>query len=752
MPKNVFSKNGGSVRKLKRNAFDLSKTTIFSTDIGVLRPVYCKEVIPGDSVQIDASLLLQSFPTVFPIQTRIRADVHYFYVRNRTLMDKFDDFIFNTKEGIIHPYIVRSSKDEDTVDMFKVGGLANSLGVPVTLSQKLDKIVSLSFTQSGFITNNGSFSFSRDDFYRSFFNDISGQLFPVSSSDFLFPTISSSSYPTAVAQIAFTERLSSSPLQGDFIFLSCDNTPISSFSLYGLAIYATTSTNSAICFLGNNYVTEFVDGRFSYKFDVSSYITIIDALFADIDNVDIKICLLRLPSDDETSSIVPNNSYFIPPVGLLPSGFSGITDLDQIISIPENSSIVGDDVPFSDVPYFGDIPSIPISALPFRGYEMICNYFYRNDLNNPYILNGEVEYNEFIPTHSDGPDDNYYGFHRRNWELDRFTSAVQSPQFGAAPLVGLTHNQDGRTAVMEFRSEGVMVDGVPTSSRTYRVTVGLDQDGVIDGIVDYDKDTPSGNLRSLLDLSTVGISINDLRNVNSFQRFLENTIRRGMRYRNQLLSHFGTSVDYPDIDVPQFIGGFSGYLGKSRNVSTGSSDSLGDFNGELHGSIQAKHKIRCYCPEHGFIIGIMSLSPTPIYSQVLDPMFMRQSYLDYYQSEFGKIGYVPIFDKEISPLQTDDVNHIFGYQRAWYDYMSDFDTVQGDFLTTLKDWVLTRYYSNSPSLTADFTQIEKDQLNDVWATTHMVDKYGSGDKFMCSIYHDVKFIRPIPRHGVPSLE
>ena len=91
---------------------------------------------------------------------------------------------------------------------------------------------------------------------------------------------------------------------------------------------------------------------------------------------------------------------------------------------------------------------IKLSALPFRAYESIYNAFYRDIRNNPYLLNGKPEYNKYIPSVEGGADTNEYVLRFRNWEPDFLTTAVQSPQQGIAPLVGVSS-----TGTMKFADE-----------------------------------------------------------------------------------------------------------------------------------------------------------------------------------------------------------------------------------------------------------------------------------------------------------
>ena len=79
MAKNPFSPSNNVVKKPNRNAFDLSFTNHVTGSIGTLIPVLCKEVLPGDTFKIDSALGLRFMPLAFPIQSKCRAHIHFFY-------------------------------------------------------------------------------------------------------------------------------------------------------------------------------------------------------------------------------------------------------------------------------------------------------------------------------------------------------------------------------------------------------------------------------------------------------------------------------------------------------------------------------------------------------------------------------------------------------------------------------------------------------------------------------------------------
>lgn len=745
MPQNPFAPSEQDAMKLKRTAYDHSHRRLQSTEWGRIDPCLIKEVIPGETVEIDSSVTVQGMPTVFPLQNPVKVSVSYFYGRNRTVQDNFEDMIFSTKD-VEHPWLRISN--ENAKKEIGTGSLADFFGLPSTIGSSSELSLNVNFDYIG------TFGYRPSN---------------------LEPYTYFSSYISDGVRLGLYPNTDVTTLMYG-LFLGYIKDPIKdvfhiSFNLSSNFVDLSTSIRVFYIGVNVNGLVRFFE-PFSLTFTNGSRVVSspspVSSEFVDFVNKRLEESGSPVEIFITYSNFLSSNNNFIPYIAFN-NRINVIPPFDSNYSILYFNKLIGiksqlnriidstDSDQLSSNPYVGIDPDIRINALPFRLYELLTNYYFRNDKNNPYYLNGEVQYNEFIPTHGDGPDDNVYDFHYKNWELDRFTSAVQSPQFGEAPLVGLTYNPDGRTAVLEFDNTGaeVSVDGSTPDKIT--ATVGYDRDGRLTDIADFSKNIPSANLQKLMQQVNMGISINDLRVTNSFQRFLENTLRRGLRYRNQLKSHFGVSVDYPDIDIPQYIGGFSGYLnvGKTENMADGPSAGLGDFNGKLFGQVSSGRKIKCYCPEHGFIIGVVTISPVPVYPQACQKMLIKSNPFDYYLPEFGKIGFVPMHYSEVMPLQTgvgQDVEDVFGYQRAWYDYMQSYDTVHGDFRTTLRDFYVGRYFAERPELASDFTQINPEHLNDVFVTNNIADRYGSSSKFLLNIANHVVSVSPVPRIGTPSLE
>lgn len=740
----VFSEQKSKSPRPLRNGYDHSNQVLITGNYGDLMVVNVEDLNPGESIKIQDTVAVRSHPVVFPVQTRMKAYLHYFAIRNRILCDDWENFITGLDPNATLPYI--DYDQSKAKRLMKTGSLFDHLGVPTTVGGDFpNKYISTKYSYYSFGSKQSDVPFS--------------SLFPTQSSllnFFLGSSLSgfSRNYSTSFdsTSISFGTYVDISDfdsLVSISNYTSNSNPPSSpTVSSTFLFLVVDDIITSLIPFI----VTGISDG---YSYDISSSdIALINSALASSKNVGLLFAFDSHSSSSETSlSDFSTYSRFVSnflryKVGILPNAFNAI--LSQIVESVDDKVV--DFNHFITQP--GDTaPRAPLSALYPRAYEMVYNYYYRNTQNNPYNPTGsKIEYNKFIPTTASGPDTNEYVLHRRNWELDAYTSAVPSPQFGEAPLVGISYS-GGDTANFTFE----VTNADTGQSEKVNAKLRVDPDtGNLEGVQSFDEGVPSGNLRNLMDLSTYGFSINTLRNVNAFQLFLEDTFSHPLRYRDQIYGHFGVSVDYPDVDVPEFIGGTSGELIISQvtNVSESDNAPLGDIAGKIDAVFQMKHPVKYHAKEHTIILGILSIVPVPTYSQLLPKRLTKFSMFDFFQRRFGKIGYVPIFRSELMPLQTDasELDDVFGYQKAWYEYMSKVNEVHGDFRTSLSDFVLMRQFKDKPQLNPNFTIVDPDSVTNIFATDKIEDKYGSSDKFMIQVYHDSSYLSIVPKYARAALE
>lgn len=733
MAKNVFIAQKDTSERPPRNTFDLSFQNNLTLNFGTLYPVMCRELVPGSSISIKPTFALQALPTYFPIQTRVRANLHFYSVRLRNLWDRYVDWYGGTLDSDAFynqpPYIDPSS-DSQKSRMFRTGSLADYLGVPTALFGNYGSEVSF----DAHLHENRNLRLMTGSAQGTTLQSLSEYLDTVTYPyTFNFDNVPSSNYAKFYG-IVSDFKLSDWSLIPDRLFFHV----IGSNHIADNQIFLTFGTRAS----GSDY-----DINLAGKSNRNKLLT--------LHKLDDTLYYVELPSDTLTflRNVTANTTVRFAFISKSDGLFSSSNILATNTKLYHGYSTVGFSVSESNVvdavdyglcPFvtsgFGS-PVQPISALPFRAYESIYNAFYRNEQNDPFEVNGNIERNKYLPYIQGGYDDFEYQLHSRSWEPDMFTSAVQSPQQGIAPLVGITSLGE-----MKFQDP-------EDPDKIYSAKMEVDADGKMQRILVADPNLPKANLRALVDAVSSGISINDFRNVNALQRWLEKQVRRGYKFRDQIMSHFGIEPSFDELDMPEFIGGFS--LPVIPNKVSATSDSpdvpLGDFAGQMSCIGTSEHNISYFADEPCYIMAILSISPVPVYPQRLDKMFTRFDTFDNYFSEFAHIGYQPVLTKEIAPLQVhaagDNLNEVFGYQRPWYDYISAVDEVHGQMRNSLRDYLINRVFDEKPVLNSDFVYIHGEHLNDVFNW-----KDSSTDKFMGQVYFDIQAKLPIPRVSVGRLE
>lgn len=762
----IFEKNNGPDVNISRNTFDLSHASHLTMRMGELTPVYCQEVLPGDSFKIDPAFGLRFQPMVFPVQSKIHSTMHFFYVRNRNLYEDWMEYIGKTKDGLTMPYLAVT--EGMAKRQLGTGSLGDYLGVPSTIAGSYASNITMKLDNTlpfnTHVDNNGEMVAISDQSAPSILNSAIGTVNRVSPKWLNVATDDEQHDEWWQLKYHYLERFLIDGNDGQvypYYVYFCKNAL--KYQLNGgQTVRLTNTTNHTAGTDDNVYLGVHVGDNLNkstlslhYKVTVAfgtgnASFDINDAMASEINDLmaekgKVWFSLIFSSADTKVTTqsrplVLPNSTEF------KSIGDALIFDIKsaQVIDSTDESFVESN--PF--VLHQGQTqPKIKINALPFRAYESIYNSFYRDETVDPFLINGEPSYNDYIRTHEGGADMNYYPLYHRNWEKDYFTSAQQTPQQGNAPLVGVS-----ASGTFTFKD----VD----SGTEYHAQASIGEDGeTITGISTYSEDMPKGTLRNLMDTITNGISINDFRNVNSLQRWLETNIRRGYKYSDQIFSHFGVNPAFKANDMPEFLGGIHEVVDVnqiSQTTETGESSPLGSYAGQASCLGGSNHSITKYCDEHGYIIGIACVYPEPTYSQMLPKHLIKtESALDYFFPEFGHIGMQPITYNEICPLQVsaednatgnDTLNDVFGYQRAWSDYLWNPDEVHGDMRTNMSDFVISRVYDTKPELGHDFIAIDENDVNNVFA----VDDDSA--KIMGQVRFNISAKRPIPRYGIPSIE
>lgn len=746
---NIFKQQKEVNNHAKRNNFDLSFQNHLTMKMGTLYPVFCKEVVPGDSFRIESAFGLKFLPLAFPVQSKMRANMHFYYVRNKNLWNRWEDWIEGLKtseNGVVHPFI-RQPKS-----FFETGKLADYLNIPTDyfdagvdgyIFGTPDSFVSLSPNELGdfYIDWNNDNVGSQTSLRYHLLNFLAGtSILGGDIRPYIDFQSSSNSAPVTIDGVTLNYQL-----VGFLSSCNCSNLSFEDigndkyrvyFRVYGYRIPETcVAVRPVVGSIENNnydfinhdgsslvyYPTfnQIVDGANEYYFDIPT---------SELDSFKTGTGLLACYSVDDV--FADKLSFSIA---------SSYVSRMSFLSHHAISTEV--DSPFADI-----TKGIRVSALPFRAYESICRCFYKNSVLQPLIIDGEVEYNRYNTTLEGGEDTTPYHLEQRNYELDFLTSALPSPQQGNAPLVGMS-----ALGNITIESE----DGLTTARAVIDETT-----GEVTGLNVTSPIASREHALTLQQIASAGMSINDFRNTNALQRWLETNIRKGYRYLDFIAGHFGKSPKYSELDMPEFIGGFSRDVQVSQIVSSADTlgtggQGLGDFQGMANCFGGSNHSISHYCDDYGFIVGILCIVPTPSYSQLLPKHYLRYSPLDYYFPEFSQLGLQPITYEEVCPIlaynQQDvdgsSIRDTFGYQRPNYHLVSSVDEVHGLFRTDqMRSFLIQRVFGSRPVLGTDFISIDSNETNQIFVDT---DK--DADQIIGQVVFKVSAKRPVPRVVIPNL-
>lgn len=426
--------------------------------------------------------------------------------------------------------------------------------------------------------------------------------------------------------------------------------------------------------------------------------------------------------------------------------------------------------------YLG-LPSIPaetsisVNALPFAAYAKIYDDYYRNESIEPSIFNddevfqqdGEVDENSVL-------EQELLKMRRRCWEKDYFTSCLPSAQQGLPVEIPVhldgsdleikyKNTSTGRpTYIKDVTNELVTAGGTLTTNSSAQMRVNVDGGTPQLARLDNSENLEIRNVDG--EYINTNININDLRVAERLQQWLENNIKAGTRYIEQLKAHFGVISDDARLQRPEYLGGGQQPIIVSEvTSSSATSDAeLGEYAGHAvsYGeSMSFNRKFK----EHGFLIGVMSILPRTVYQDGLSRMWTRLDPFDYYFPEFANLGEQAVLNKEV--MLRDDSDYIaghknddvFGYQQRYAEYKSFPNEVHGDFRSSLAFWTQTRLFGTYNNAGAE---TDSPVLNHTFVEAHPSNRIfnvvGDGsDKIVVNVNHRITAWRKMPRHAYPSI-
>ena len=366
---------------------------------------------------------------------------------------------------------------------------------------------------------------------------------------------------------------------------------------------------------------------------------------------------------------------------------------------------------------------LDVNALPFRGYNLIWNEWFRDQNIQDSIANNR----------GNGPDTAAnYTLQRRCKKHDYFTSALPwRVKGGITPKIPITGGDGPPT----FEDDtGVRVD-------TLRFTISSTNASWSSSpaVLNSDANWSDPNLETEVDA---------VRSAFSIQRLLERDARGGTRYPEVIRSHFGVKSLDQRVQRPEYLGGGSTPVNVTPVPQTGESGSTPQGNLSGYATAGAVgHGFTKSFTEHGVVIGLVNVRADLTYQQGLERMWSRKTRYDHYWPAFAHLGEQAILSKEIYADGTANDDTAFGYQERNAEYRYKPSKITGLFRSgatgTLDPWHLSQEFSTRPTLNNTFIRDDPpiDRVSAVPSEPH----------FLFDAYFQLRCVRPMPMYGVPGL-
>lgn len=409
-----------------------------------------------------------------------------------------------------------------------------------------------------------------------------------------------------------------------------------------------------------------------------------------------------------------------------------------------------------------------------RAYNLIYNEWFRNPaVKAPLFVND-----------GDSPTNlNSYAIRKACRYRDVFSTCLPSPQFGAPVTIPIGVDSVPVTPTpnmvvfdsaipMRYGVVGEVPEGsrVLQSDRAYGVFANVEDDGIgyHDAGVALDYGYTGQGTKNwhgvypnnlVAQLKEVNITVNALRQSFALQKFLERSARSGSRYFELIRSHFNVIVPDATVQRPEYLGGFHAMLNQEQVIqSSAATDEspLGTTAGisktVVGGNCVAKSFV-----EHGILMGIAVVRHDRTYQQGMPRIFSRYDMTDFFFPEFSSLGEIGVLNKEIYVPGSADTNYdaadldkVFGYQEAWYEYRYKPSMVTGNMRSnssaTFDQWHYADDYSSKPTLSDSWMQegvVEVDRT--------LAVESSQCNQFLGDFYFDVDVRLPMPLYSIPGL-
>lgn len=399
--------------------------------------------------------------------------------------------------------------------------------------------------------------------------------------------------------------------------------------------------------------------------------------------------------------------------------------------------------------------TITVNALPFIGYHLIYNEWYRNTLVQKPL------YDEFISS-------------SQGYNASRLKAAIPCGTYGYtidSTYSGTSSNDRGSylfadgSSFFDLHQRNFGIDYFTSSTPSA-------QNGAVQG------------LSMTVSNSTAGFTIAQLRAANAIQMWEERNNLCGNRLVDYVKANYGANLSDAVAQRPVLLGSgefdvYSKGIYQSQNDTDTTNDTNNPFGsvGAKYGSAYAGGNSSLIhnftAQEPGWLYVLVTLVPKVTYSSGIDRKFIRyitNDVSDMANPALQGIGMQPVYSTELSGSkafwQGNATGTVFGYQERYADFKSKNDELHGllrenngyfstgstvDTGGTLSSFALQSSFDSGssldPQITSEFLEIPTTYLDNVAAVKGDISKYG------CWIdsYIDFKAAMPLARYSMPTL-
>ena len=120
---------------IKRSVFDRSTQHKTTFNAGLLIPILCDEVLPGDTFSVRTSSVIRMSTPIYPVMDNLYADLYYYFVPTRLLWDHWEEFNGSNEDTFwTQPTEYEIPQINSPAGGWTKGTIADYLGLPTNVT------------------------------------------------------------------------------------------------------------------------------------------------------------------------------------------------------------------------------------------------------------------------------------------------------------------------------------------------------------------------------------------------------------------------------------------------------------------------------------------------------------------------------------------------------------------------------------------------------------------------------------------